>query len=98
MPWNTVEVIPRSGTTFSPIHLCYRDPVQAVKSLLDRPSLAKHMSYIPQRHWRDKAEGKRVYNEILTGDWSWETQVCVTLKYNPTILISLRHHSPSARH
>jgi hypothetical protein len=78
MTWQDVEIIPRSGTASSPVHLCYRDPVKVIKSLLDRPSLAEHMTYAPQRVWRDKAAGKRQYTEIFTADWAWQTQVIWT--------------------
>jgi Plavaka transposase len=75
MSWNDVEIHPRSGIPSSPVHLCYRDPVEAIKSLLDRPALAKHMTYAPERHWRDKEAGKRQYTEIFSGDWAWKAQV-----------------------
>jgi hypothetical protein len=82
MSWETVEITPRSGTTTSPVYLCYRDPVDAIRSLLDRAELAEHMTYAPQRHWKDKEAGRRRYSEIFTGDWAWETQV----SYFPLLL------------
>jgi len=78
MLWKSVEVIPRSGATSSPVFLCYRDPVEAIRSLLDRPSLRDHLMYAPQRHWT--ASGSRQYTEIMTGDWAWQVQVCIQLK------------------
>jgi hypothetical protein len=75
MSWKEVDILPRSGNPSSPVLLCYRDPVEAIKSLLDRPALAKHITYMPERCWRDKAAGKRQYAEIFSGDWAWKTQV-----------------------
>ena len=86
MSWNTIEIPLCSGSTTSPIYLCYRDPIEAIQSLLDRPSLAKHMTYTPQRHWRDKAAGKQRYTEIFTGDWAWEEQVRSSVMHCLTIL------------
>lgn len=75
MIWKNVEVQPPSGTTSSPVVLCYRDPVEAIRTLLDRPSLRSHLTYTPERHWTDKNAGLRQYTEVMTGDWAWETQV-----------------------
>lgn len=80
MTWENIEVIPRSGTTTSPVFLCYRDPVEAIRHLLDRPSLRNHLTYSPQRHWKDIVGGSRQYTEIMTGDWAWETQVSTEMK------------------
>jgi Plavaka transposase len=66
-------VIPGSGEALKPIKLYYRNPIDAVQSLLDRPSLADHLEYIPRKLWTNEEE--RIYNEIFTGDWAWETQV-----------------------
>jgi hypothetical protein len=76
MSWKHIEIKPRSGKTTAPVFLCYRDPLDAAQSLLDRPSLAMHLKYTPEKHWRDKDTGSRLYSEIFTGDWAWETQVC----------------------
>lgn len=73
--WKHVEVIPESGTTADPVFLCYRDPIAAVRSLLDRPALQDHLTFTPVRKWSDRDSGKRCYDEIFTGDWAWETQV-----------------------
>jgi hypothetical protein len=85
MTWKNVEVIPCSGTTSSPVFLCYRDPVEAIRYLLDRPSLKDHLTFSPERRWKDDVGGSRQYTEIMTGDWAWETQVSST-KTSPSIL------------
>lgn len=77
MAWKSIRVIPRSGETTSPVYLCYRDPIDAIRSLLDRYSLRKHLSFTPQRHWKNVELKTRLYNEIFTGDWAWETQVSI---------------------
>jgi len=75
MKWKYQQIIPNSGTSSKPIFLYYRNPVAAVRSLLDRPALAPYMNFVPERQWKDQAMGQRRYSEILTGDWAWETQV-----------------------
>jgi Plavaka transposase len=79
-------VIPGSGESLKPIKLYYRNPIDAVQSLLDRPSLADHLEYIPRKLWtKSDDEEERIYNEILTGDWAWETQVGTILNCPPII-------------
>lgn len=75
LTWKHVEVIPESGVTADPVFLCYRDPIAAVRSLLDRPALQDHLTFTPVRKWSDRDAGQRRYNEIFTADWAWETQV-----------------------
>jgi hypothetical protein len=62
-----------------PVTLYWRDPLAAIQSLLDRPSLAEHLEYAPRRVWDDDTKENRVYNEIFTGDWAWKTQVCIVI-------------------
>ncbi|PVF91792.1 hypothetical protein CPB86DRAFT_718777 [Serendipita vermifera] len=84
MPWKAKDINPQSGTTVSPITLYYRDPLECIQSLLDRPSLRDHMEYVPRQSWEDEEPSIRVYSEILTGDWAWETQE--TLPFGGTLL------------
>lgn len=77
MRWLYQSVIPESGSDRTPVTLYYRDPVDAVQSLLDRPSLAEHLDFTPRRAWRNKDRKNRVYDEIMTGNWAWEVQVRV---------------------
>ncbi|KAG8798922.1 hypothetical protein FRC16_006244 [Serendipita sp. 398] len=87
MQWKNIQVDPLYGTTSAPVYLSYRDPVNAIRSLLDRPELAKYMTYTPERHWKDKAEYTRVYSEIFTADWAWDTQA--SLEPGSTLLAVL---------
>lgn len=91
MKWKSAEIVPKSGTTSSPVYLMYRDPVAAIRSLLDRPALAKHITYQPRRCWKDKQAGNRRYSEIFTADWAWETQVNTRL---PALISTYHLHSP----
>jgi len=73
--WRSVSVQPESGTPQQPLNLLYRDPIDAIQSLLDRPSLAPHLEYVPRKVWENDEKEDRVYNEIFTGNWAWEMQV-----------------------
>ena len=55
------------------IKFFFRDPVACAAYLLEQRSYKKHLSYAPRREYTE-AEGERVYSEMCTGDWWWETQ------------------------
>ena len=58
----------------------HRNPLDVIQSILDRPSLSNHLEFIPRGVWtpeNEHGERERVYSEIFTGDWAWETQVRV---------------------
>jgi hypothetical protein len=57
------------------LELWRRNPVDCVKELMSNPAFKAVLRYAPERVYRDK-EGKiRVYDEMWTGDWWWDTQV-----------------------
>lgn len=57
------------------LELWLRDPVDAVKDLIGNPALREHMTYAPQKLFEDMAKEARVWEEMHTADWWWETQV-----------------------
>jgi hypothetical protein len=59
--------------------LYYRDGLEVFKFLFGNPVYARFMSYEPCKVYCDKQKGKRIYTEIMTGDWAWECQVCQCL-------------------
>lgn len=61
----------RRSTTSTPFF--YRDIVKAAAYLIRQPCFSDNMVYSPiiERN----GEGQRMYNEIHTGEWWWETQV-----------------------
>jgi hypothetical protein len=63
------------GDHTTSVDLYHRDPIMAIQSLLDRPTLREHMDFIPRKVWTDEDQSTRVYNEIMTGEWAWRTQV-----------------------
>jgi hypothetical protein len=75
MPWNPTDIQPLSGTLLAPATLYHRNPLDCIRSLLARPSLKDHLEYVPRRSWEDSERDVRIYSEIMTGDWAWETQV-----------------------
>lgn len=71
-PWNQhkVDFQLQLGTEFY-----LRDVVACVKYLISQRAFANHMVWGPVR--TRSYDGARVYSELNTGDWWWETQVSV---------------------
>ena len=57
------------------VELWRRDPVECVEELIGNPALRDMMAYVPERAYTDAKGESRIYDEMWTGDWWWETQV-----------------------
>ena len=57
------------------LELWRRDPVECIKELMGNPIFEKSLEYAPQKHYMDKDGNNRVFDEMCTGDWWWDTQV-----------------------
>ena len=55
--------------------LWLRPPLECMAELLGNPAFREHMVYSPSRVYTGEARLSRVYDEMWTGDWWWETQV-----------------------
>ena len=57
------------------LELWFRDPVEYVRELLSNPAFIDYISFTPE-HVYSNSEGKeRIFDEMWTADWWWETQV-----------------------
>ena len=52
-----------------------RDPVECVKELMGNPAFKDHMSYVAERAYMDEEGKVRIFDEMWTGNWWWNTQV-----------------------
>ena len=57
------------------LELWRRDPVDCVRELLGNPALKNHMKYAPERLYEDVKGKSRVFDEMWTANWWWDTQV-----------------------
>jgi hypothetical protein len=64
-PWKTTE-----------FDVWYRDPREILKSQLGNPDFAQEMDYAAKQ-LRD-ANGKRYYNDFMSGNWGWRQSVSFT--------------------
>ena len=69
LAWNegTFEHNDRSSVFF------YRDIVRCIEYLLAQPAYRNDITYEPRREY--DGNGQRLYSEMHTADWWWETQV-----------------------
>ena len=74
-PWHT-KVLSFSDTP-EEFMFRYRNSLDAVKTLLGDPALAKDIVYRPKRIFRRQENGQnlRTLHDMWTGDWWWELQV-----------------------
>jgi len=57
------------------LELWRRDPVDCMKELLGNPAFKEFISYTPERVFSDNAGKERIFDEMWTADWWWNTQV-----------------------
>ncbi|KAF8152285.1 hypothetical protein B0H34DRAFT_111607, partial [Crassisporium funariophilum] len=56
------------------LELWMRDPVECVRELMGNPAFKNFMAYAPEHIFTDEAGTKRVFDEMWTADWWWNTQ------------------------
>ncbi|KAF8889565.1 hypothetical protein BD779DRAFT_1610960 [Infundibulicybe gibba] len=52
----------------------YRNPLECVKALFGDPEFANDLLLKPERHYTSPDKADRLYHEMNTGKWWWETQ------------------------
>jgi Plavaka transposase len=62
------------------LELWRRDPVECVRELLGNPGLKNHMKYAPVQVYEDLEGNNRIFDEMWTADWWWNTQVNILFK------------------
>ncbi|KAG1819901.1 hypothetical protein EV424DRAFT_1512392 [Suillus variegatus] len=62
----------------------YRDIIECIAALFGDPNFTDFLVFVPERHYADEDETVRLYHEMHTGKWWWNTQAHVLLAYLPT--------------
>ncbi|KAL1937051.1 hypothetical protein VTO73DRAFT_15569 [Trametes versicolor] len=52
----------------------YRDVLQCIRALYEDPEFADLLVFVPEKHYADAGNTSRVYFDMHTGKWWWETQ------------------------
>lgn len=67
------------------LELWRRDPVDCVWELMGNPTFREKMAYTPEHAYEDREGTARIYDEMWTGDWWWETQVSCDQHYQKNV-------------
>lgn len=54
----------------------FRDPLKVLEQMLSNPSFKSEFDVAPKRLFNN---GKRLYRDLMTGNWAWLQCVCVTV-------------------
>jgi Plavaka transposase len=57
------------------LELWHRDPVECVCELMGNPMFNDVLKYTPEKAYLDAEKNCRVYEEMWSADWWWDTQV-----------------------
>ena len=81
----TCEMVEVKGDRIGPdgkvvterLELWRRNPIDCIRDLIGNPSFHKHVAYGPEHIYVDDKAESRIFDEMWTGDWWWQTQVRV---------------------
>lgn len=69
------ETLKPEGRTKNAVRVFYRQPIECLQSFLSHPLLATHIEFVPRKVWTSAMKICRVYNDWMSGDQAWDTQV-----------------------
>jgi len=72
---HTLEDMKWNDNHQRPIKYWSRDIIQSMRWLMRQPAYAEHLIYAPQHCFNSDTPPKRLYTEMHTADWWWESQV-----------------------
>ncbi|KAF5386197.1 hypothetical protein D9615_002285 [Tricholomella constricta] len=52
----------------------FRDIIECIKALYSDPQFTQLLVFLPERHYADKDQNVRLFHDMHTGKWWWETQ------------------------
>jgi hypothetical protein len=57
------------------LELWRRDPIECVRELMGNPMFKDVLKYAPEKAYLDPEGKNRIYDEMWSADWWWDTQV-----------------------
>ena len=66
----------------------YWDIIQCIRALYGDPEFKGVLVFAPKRHYADTDRTVHVYFDMHTGQWWWDTQVCVLDAYRCVLLVN----------
>ena len=75
----TGDIVDENGVHMEEnVEVWRRDPVECVTELMGNPAFKNNMSYVAEHIYLDKGGKVRIFDEMWTGDWWWDTQVSLS--------------------
>jgi Plavaka transposase len=59
----------------------FRDIMDCIALLYGNPEFAPHLTFAPECHYSDTDKKHRIYHDMYTGKWWWETQVHIMFHF-----------------
>ena len=53
----------------------FRDVIECIRALYGEPEFARHLVFLPERHYEDADHTVRLHHDMYTGKWWWGIQV-----------------------
>ncbi|OBZ67720.1 hypothetical protein A0H81_12089 [Grifola frondosa] len=76
----------KGHTQVEEVELWKRDPVECIQELIGNPVFKDLIQYAPERLYSDSEGSERIYDEMWTADWWWDTQENCPKVRSPTKL------------
>ncbi len=57
----------------------FRDVIECIRALYGESRFARHLVFLPERHYADADRTMRLYHDMHTGKWWWAVQVWLSL-------------------
>ncbi|TDL14392.1 hypothetical protein BD410DRAFT_734142, partial [Rickenella mellea] len=72
--WMSRKVAIPGRETTKPLIFYYRDGLQSFRYLFGNPLFKGHMDHCPRQVWTSPAKEVRIYDEMMTGELTWDIQ------------------------
>ncbi|KAH7920917.1 hypothetical protein BV22DRAFT_1107450 [Leucogyrophana mollusca] len=67
----------------------FHDILECVKALYGDPKFAQYLVFAPERHYSDEDQTQRLFHEMHTGKWWWDTQIKLERKVPGATIIPI---------
>ena len=61
------------------VELWLRNPLECIRELIGNPVFQAYLKYAPEKLFGKSDSSERIFGEMWTADWWWETQVSMDL-------------------
>ncbi|KAG2124671.1 hypothetical protein DEU56DRAFT_963354 [Suillus clintonianus] len=66
--------LPTGHPKFKLFDVYHRDVIECIEALYGDPDFADYLAFTPERHYADEDQTTRLFHDMYTGKWWWDTQ------------------------